>query len=281
VRLDNTQKQQDATTHDDDDLMILEELPAIDSPMPNSQMPASTHTVPHPSPLAKSIENIPTTQELIIQNIIKKFHDSISISPIHPCQSCDKLMYPHQRYSAVISDQLSIKFQQLGTHIPSGTKLSLCLRCKTWFAKNKVPLRAVANKLSVDKIPDELACLSEYEIRLICQVKLYMKIYNLCKGRGQKALHGLAIHFPQDVDEVVDQLPLTGAQSGVAFVKETLEGLDKYREYQVSLPRLFKALTWLKSNNPLYKNVKINTNTTAIEYQLVTQIQAQNADVSI
>ena len=41
------------------------------------------------------------------------------------------------------------------------------------------------------------------------------------------------------------------------FVTETLENINVIREYEVNTNHLYRALSWLKENNPLYMDVTI------------------------
>jgi hypothetical protein len=111
--------------------------------------------------------------------------------------------------------------------------------------------------LALDDIPDCISTLNDQEVALITQVKAFMKIILLNNGKGQKAMKGMAVHFPQEVEEVIEQLPLHSSKADVIFVIEEHEGSDFTRQLEVSPAKLVAALEFLKANNPLYANIEI------------------------
>ncbi len=66
-----------------------------------------------------------------------------------------------------------------------------------------------------------------------------------------------ATHFAQCVEEIDEQLPLKPSQTNALIVSERLKGLDRVKQFQIRPKHLYRALKWLKTNNHLYKNVKI------------------------
>lgn len=69
----------------------------------------------------------------------------------------------------------------------------------------------------VAKIPAELENLSETEKVLLGRVKPFLKIYRLPGRFGQLGCKGQALLFPQQVEEVADQLPLSADKLGIAM----------------------------------------------------------------
>lgn len=59
------------------------------------------------------------------------------------------------------------------------------------------------------------------------------------------------------------------ADADIVVITERLQHLDSTREYTVSRCKLIAALQWLKSNNPLYKDVVINENAHLDERDLI------------
>lgn len=84
--------------------------------------------------------------------------------------------------------------------------------------------------------------------------------------------------------EIAEQLPLTPHQAGLVLVLENLENLSYSKEFVVDMQRLNRALTWLISNNHLYKDVRVHFETTLNIPHLVEMAEnstpEQNADTS-
>ena len=157
-----------------------------------------------------------------------------------------------------------------------------CHACHSNLKKNNIPAHAFNNLMDPGETPEELNALNELETRLISRIKPFMKIYkyrtlfnttydvkliisffyniNISFIRirnGQHAFKGSCTHFAQCVEEINEQLPLGMIDSQVVVVSETLEGLDKCRDFKVRPKKLRIALEWLIKNNKLYEGVKI------------------------
>jgi hypothetical protein len=81
---------------------------------------------------------------------------------------------------------------------------------------------------------------------------------------GQWKLNGGALFFPQDVSEVNNQLlsnvlPLRPSDSQTIIVHERVGDLPKIWDLEVSPTRLKVALEFLVKNNPLYRDVTIDS----------------------
>lgn len=76
-----------------------------------------------------------------------------------------------------------------------------------------------------------------------------------------------------DIFEVIDKLPTllprSTADADIIVITERLQNLDSTRDYTVSRSKLIAALQWLKSNNPLYKDVVIDENAHLVERDLI------------
>ena len=58
-------------------------------------------------------------------------------------------------------------------------------------------------------------------------------------------------------EQLFNKLPRSIENSELVLVTEILENINVIREYEVNTNRLYQALSWLKENNPLYRDVTI------------------------
>jgi len=195
----------------------------------------------------------------IIERLIKAYLDSIAELPTHVCETCDKLVYPSKSHKFKVTAKVQEKFATLGHPIEIGTVLHVCERCRNNMLRGSMSPQVKYNNLSLPPVPREIECLTPAEIRLVSQVKLFMKVFLLCGGRGQPAVKGLAIHFPLKVNEVIEQLklPNTLSDSDLVVVAEDFTGMDRVTELQVCTNKVYDALVWFKIHNPLYANIEI------------------------
>lgn len=117
-------------------------------------------------------------------------------------------------------------------------------------------------------MPKELQGLTIPEQRLIaiyrhnsCVVKLYSPFHSA--ATAQSALRGNCISFPQDVVNVAKTLPLElddlCDSLKILFVGQHVPKRNQLRNVlTVRKKKIFEALCWLKQNNPLYRNVRID-----------------------
>lgn len=112
--------------------------------------------------------------------------------------------------------------------------------------------------MTVPEPPQQLVALSEVEIRLVSRIVPFVKIIKLGGRFGQKGFKGQAVLFAQQVEEITEQLPMAIEQCGLTVVIETLENVDRVREYRVNLDNLRAALNWLVNNNHLYRGITLN-----------------------
>jgi len=200
-----------------------------------------------------------STHMTVIERLTKIYMDSISELPTHTCETCDKLVYPSKSHNFKVTNKVREKFATLGHCIEIGAVLHVCERCRNNMLRGSMSPQVKYNNLSLPPVPREIECLTPAEIRLVSQVKLFMKVFLLCGGRGQPAVKGLAIHFPLKVNEVIEQLQLPNSlsDSDLVVVAEDFAGIDKVTELQVCTNKVYDALVWLKTHNPLYANIQI------------------------
>ncbi|OXA56619.1 hypothetical protein Fcan01_09106 [Folsomia candida] len=166
-------------------------------------------------------------------------------------------------------DDLIVPSQTSQYQLPP--QMKVCQRCKNNLQKFKIPPKSKIHGMALPPMPKELECLSMAETRLISQVKPHMKVFHTCRGQGQRAMKGLVVYFPQQVKEVVDQLPMTTENSDFIVVNETNDKTDLTKQLRVRPKKVYEALRWLKDNNPLYRNVAVNDSVTFNDFPSITR----------
>ena len=141
----------------------------------------------------------------------------------------------------------------------------ICETCSSALKRNRLPERALANNLYTGKIPHELSDLTCVEESLIARCRVKCTIYKITQksfgNTSQLKLCGNIITFPQNPDRILDLIPQKPEQDTfqivfIGKVKPTNEQLK--RLFTVRYTKVKNALEWLKKNNHLYKDVKIN-----------------------
>ena len=122
------------------------------------------------------------------------------------------------------------------------------------------PSRAYWNNLDPGVIPQEIACLTQVEVRLLARIIPFLKIIKYDGVFGQYGFKGQAVLFAQDIFEVTEKLPTTLPRSPyfacLIVITESLENLDLTREFTISKENVSNAIEWLKVNNHLYHDVQ-------------------------
>ena len=62
----------------------------------------------------------------------------------------------------------------------------ICVTCDRHLKKHDIPCQAVWNKLSIDKLPDEISCFNRLEKVLISKRILFKKVSIMPKGQQPK-----------------------------------------------------------------------------------------------
>jgi hypothetical protein len=136
----------------------------------------------------------------------------------------------------------------------------ICKTCHNALKRGVLPAQAKANNLDLEDIPVELSDLNSLEIRLISLRIPFMKMVALPCGK-QRAIHGPAVNVPTDLTPVCTLLPRLPSQIQMVpmKLKRKLCYKGHYMYQYVRPAKVLAALHWLKSNNPLYKDVEINS----------------------
>lgn len=133
-------------------------------------------------------------------------------------------------------------------------------------------------------IPNLIAELSQAEQRLISRIIPFVKIIKLSGVFGQYSFRGQAVLFALDVFEVTENLanmlPRTANNAGIVIITERLENINVTRQFSISKQKVFDALYWLISNNPLYKDVTIDQNV-VIEENDIIRVEETPAEIAV
>jgi hypothetical protein len=176
------------------------------------------------------------------------------------CQICDKLIYHSLSKLVKIGPVLMQEFRNINRELLPHSIVRTCSRCAGIMAKGKVPSQSLMKNLTLPPIPKSISDLTTTELRLISQVRPYLKIYLLNKGRSQRASKGLAVHFPMQIDEIVKSLPLVPENSDFVVVREAIGSEGISNDLKIRPSFVLAALAWLKCNNPFYRDVSVNEN---------------------
>ncbi|CAF1608295.1 unnamed protein product, partial [Adineta ricciae] len=149
------------------------------------------------------------------------------------------------------------------------TRCNICQECWSYLKKEKIPKFSPANKVWIGEVPQELQNLTIPEQRLIslyrynsCIVKLQSSFHSM--ETAQSALRGNCISFPQNVVNIAESLPLTLDQLceslKIIFIGTQLPEKIRVKSIlTVRKKKILNALQWLRQNNPLYRNIMINS----------------------
>ena len=122
--------------------------------------------------------------------VMKHFHSQVKVGPVCVCTVCHRLIYREgvvkvkvSRYKKSSSELLQKVFA-VKFHIKSFNKQGwICKTCNLALMKGKMPIQAKANRLSLDKVPQELSDLNSLELRLISMRIPIMKMIALPRGQ--------------------------------------------------------------------------------------------------
>ena len=200
-----------------------------------------------------------------IDKAIYKFQLKIKVGAEFVCTSCHRLMYrncvvPCNRGKYSHCDQELLDSVLSSPYISNDGSVWMCNTCDRSLKRGVMPAQCVANNLQLSEIPPELAKLNPLEIRLISLRIPFMKMVALPVGK-QRSIHGPAVNVPSKLDTVCTQLPRLPSQSELVPLKfkRKLSYKNHYMYDYVTPDNILNALRWLKINNPLYKDIDINT----------------------
>ena len=157
--------------------------------------------------------------------------------------------------SSVLKDVLGYKLKS------ANDQQWICRNCHATLKRGKIPRQAKCNNLELTPIPVELKDLNNLELRMISQRIAFVKMVALPRGK-QHGVHGPAVNVPAKLDFVCAQFPRLPSETQLVpmKLKRRLKYKSHYMYDYVRPEKVLAALRWLKANNPLYAEIKINDN---------------------
>ncbi|KAF8816193.1 hypothetical protein BYT27DRAFT_7248501 [Phlegmacium glaucopus] len=158
------------------------------------------------------------------------------------------------------------------------TSANLCQECARALKMNKVPMLALANKVWIGEIPDELRFLTLPERILVAKylpvayvIKLYPRKLGACQWDQRQMHSGLKENvstYRLDQSQIASMIDGTlmppivkvlAATIGITFVgPKNIPERTMPKFFRVRRNWVRKALEWLRANNPLYNNIIIS-----------------------
>lgn len=152
-------------------------------------------------------------------------------------------------------------------------RLDLCTPCLKSIHRNSTPKHSLANRLYLGPVPPELSDLTMVEECMISHARAKSWIVKLQEAEAsssspasQRSLKGHTIIYPQQPDNLASILPHPVSDT-LTFICVIFVGSsrltkgwlrNKAKLLVVRREKVYNALTWLKANNPLYREVKID-----------------------
>nr|XP_054591529.1 uncharacterized protein LOC129155826 [Nothobranchius furzeri] len=232
------------------------------------------------------IESIQHKRKLIKVNsqnfnfVVDQFLEKVKDGPDFVCCVCSRLLFRHQvlncnqeyyrktKEMSLIADKC-VSDNHLhkcndACRLPCKlnvcrNKLYICYTCHYKISKCQIPPESSINKLTVDPIPPQLACLNTLEQHLIAMNIPFMKMLALPKG-GQNGIHGPVTCVPANIVETCSLLPRTNMEGSLLPVKlkRKLTYKGHYDYQYVDTQHVQEALQYLKRHNLHYKDVEFN-----------------------
>lgn len=203
--------------------------------------------------------------------------------PIHPCVSCFKLcstvQLQHIPLNLEDDSEPFVELLNYYGHYEDEAYVygqGMCTYCLTKF-KNKVrPPTCVLNDLEFEPVPDCISSLNEFEKLFIQRAKAFQVVARMDSVMGGHNKQRPNSEVIKKIKERVFHLPLPLENSlsrppnpSEAILKDQeltviIRGIpnDKKHVWQslIDVTKIYKALKWLKQNNPLYADIVLPHN---------------------
>ena len=130
----------------------------------------------------------------------------------------------------------------------------ICTRC---IRDKKTPKKfSFENNMVPCPVPEELKGMTQCEEMLICRAFPVMQVY--AKPRfGTYSYKGHVITLPHNVQKVANILP--HCPQDLPIITFTVKGQDNNNlNFKVRREKFLNALLWLKTNNPVYRDIEID-----------------------
>lgn len=127
-------------------------------------------------------------------------------------------------------------------------KFDVCRTCRRQFTEGRFPGTMIVNNMKMDECPDELKSLNWIEYSLIQIIRPVKNMCNLTDTGGRKTTvagtWGAMVLLPVPIDSTITYVANTlPSAANLVIVVDSVYGAKL-----VSLPRVIKALNWLKKN---------------------------------
>ena len=195
-----------------------------------------------------------------IEEISQVFTSAVKEGPDYICTCCHRLMYRKTVLEFKTTKYTKAPAEFANIYTSAKDKVWVCKTCDYALRRGRVPAQAKANKLDLEDIPVELSDLNPLEDRLLSLRIPFMKMVALPCGK-QRAIHGPAVNVPTDLTPMCTLLPRLPSQAQMVpmKLKRKLCYKGHYMYQYVRPAKVLAALEWLTANNPLYKDVQINS----------------------
>ena len=239
---------------------------------------------------------------------IKAFTEIVTDAPVIPCISCERLFSRKSikdalklKSSLLIPELLDYKFKkdkknylQLFLDHCEKENISETTICET-FLKSlksyKLPSMCVLNNLSVPELPVELIRLNNFEKMLIQRMKAFQTVVKMNTVAKKNLPHhvkidkvqGRTFHLMLPLDETLKKIcpdtdPLNIDTNIFIVVRSNPTKKTKVIwEDLVDIKKIWKALYWLKANNPLYAQIFIP----ATHEELMSSLKSQQLQYEV
>ena len=191
----------------------------------------------------------------------KLFLDSIRSGRVFECVSCHRKLFENgvvcltEKLKTEIEESFKTTFELAIGEIETRSILGshyICLTCKMYTVKGKIPPMANKNQLQLFDISghEELK-LTELENCLIALNIIFQKVYQLPKSRWP-AMKDRTVNIPvyeSDVLKTVQSLPRTPSEAGIIPInlKRKLSYKQSHKTQYVSVDKILRALETLKN----------------------------------
>ena len=104
------------------------------------------------------------------ESCVERFLKAIRSGPVYFCVVCNRCLYKSNVVLFVKEKYNIDKTREKITDVRSfDNNFYICKTCHSKMKKSQVQCQAVYNKLFVDDIPEEISCLNQLELFLICK----------------------------------------------------------------------------------------------------------------
>lgn len=185
------------------------------------------------------------------------YQSKIQQSYIYHCEVCNLLNVPTDIKCCTINFNRDF----LPFNLRNAKEISICKQCRKKTSKNQCPPFAEINGLQLSAIPDELNSLNHIELQLIALVRPLLAMCNVVDKRGHKTQlrqkSGVVVFVPVPIEGTIETIKKSLPADSNLIIEVNGKNIPTTL---VQIEKVFKALNYLKSNNSIYADIRINTN---------------------